>query len=63
MHDFWTVSRILFLVFLYQTLTSLLLLSSFILLHQTPLQIDIALLLGFNFSFSIWHKVISKWKI
>lgn len=60
---FGLISRILFLVFLYQTLANLLILSSLILLCQMPLQIDIALLWVFTFPFSIWHRVISKWKI
>lgn len=57
---FGLVSRILFLIFLYQTLASLLLLSSLTLLYQMPFQIDTALLWVFTFQFSIWHKVISN---
>lgn len=57
------VSRILFPVFLCQTLASLLLLSSLPLLHQMPSQIDAALLWVFAFPFSIWQRVISIRKI
>lgn len=54
MCDFWTgIQNFIPSFSLSDINQSLLLLSSFILLHQVTLQIDIALLRGFTFSFSI----------